>query len=175
MFCLVGSVIVISAVLPCKQRVAAARFCDPDARSWNTRRICALVILCKPSVPPGNMRVKSVVIERSNLTMHSVRTPETALGDTCPLDERRSTSSACLIMAGSTRAACSTVACPTCPIYASNRAPAVKQNVLTVKNGSECPSPPRGHLPVFYAHAVLASKFMQRTRLEVYGVNATGR
>lgn len=121
--CLVGSVIVISAVVPCKHRVAAAMFCDPNVRSWNTRRICALDILCKPSGPPGNMRVKSVVIERSNLTIQSVRTPETALGDTCPLDERRSKSSACLIMAGSTRAACSTVACPTCPIYASNRTP----------------------------------------------------
>ena len=125
--CFVGSVIVISAVLPCKHRVAAARFCDPDVRSWNTRRICALVIRCKPSGPPGNMRVKSVVIDRSNLTIQSVRTPETALGDTCPLDERRSKSSACLIMAGSTRAACSTVACPTCPVYASSRAPTLNR------------------------------------------------
>ena len=127
--CLAGSVSVTITVLPCRHRVTAVKSCDPAGppdivvvciRSWNNKcRICALDMPCKAAGPPGKMRVKSVVMEWSNLVMQSERIPEIAAENPpCPrneLLERRRDSSACLIMEGSVRSACSTVACPACP------------------------------------------------------------
>jgi hypothetical protein len=57
-----GSVSVTMTVLPCRHRVTAVKFCDPGPDT-NKCRICVLDMPCKPAGPPGNMRVKSVVIE----------------------------------------------------------------------------------------------------------------
>jgi hypothetical protein len=148
--CLEGSVSVTIAVLPCRHRVTAVKSCDPgapDIRSWNECRICALDMPCNAAGPPGKMRVKSFVIEWSNLVTQSERTPEIAAAENpCPLHERRSDSSACLIVEGSVRNACSTVACPACPAHTvtlpkPQSPPGEELNVLTVENGREYPGP----------------------------------